>query len=130
MTDLEETTILVVEDSPFLRYAARAVLQRRGYVVLEAADGQEAMDIMAQARPDLVLLDLVMPRLSGAEVLNAMRNHPELKAIPVLVISNLEETDAGAAVQAQSQGYFVKANMSLAAMADRVECLLHNRRVA
>ena len=130
MTPLEETTILVVEDSPFLRYAARAVLQRRGYVVLEAADGQEAMDIMAHTQPDLVLLDLVMPRLSGTEVLNAMRNHPELKTIPVLVISNLEETDAGAAVQSQVQGYFVKANMSLAAMADRVECLLHHRRVA
>ncbi|HEX9894272.1 MAG TPA: response regulator [Gemmatimonadales bacterium] len=122
--------VLLVEDSPFLRYAARAVLQRRGYDVLEAADGQEALDLLARTRPDVILLDLVMPRVSGEEVLRALKNNPELARVPVVMLSPEPDSETGTALAGQVEGWFDKARMSLVHLADRVEAVLNDRRVA
>src|SRR5690606_35785172 len=67
------TRVLLVEDDRFLRRAAEAMLRRHGYDVLAAADGEEGLRLALAAPPDVVLLDLVMPRLPGLEVLAALR---------------------------------------------------------
>lgn len=122
--------VLLVEDSPFLRYAARAVLHRRGYEVIEAADGQEALELLTRSRPDVILLDLVMPRLSGTEVLRALKQDPLLADIPVVMLSNSAESENEAAMRSQVEAYFIKASMSLVDLADRVEAVIRARRVA
>ena len=90
MTD-QKKIILLAEDDKFLRSIFQKRLEEGGYVVHPAADGAEALDIMAKTIPDLVLLDLIMPRKNGFEVLQEMRANAKLKSVPVVVLSNLSQ---------------------------------------
>src|SRR5262249_24538784 len=80
--------LLLVEDDRFLRRACEIALRKRGFTVTTATDGQEALVALRQERPDLVLLDMLMPRLSGVDVLRTVRADPALHDVPVLVLSN------------------------------------------
>jgi signal transduction histidine kinase len=86
-------TVLIVEDSVVNRRTLSRGVENEGHRVLEAVDGAQALDVLAHEPVDMVLLDLLMPEVDGFEVLAAMKRHPELKDIPVLVISALEATD-------------------------------------
>ncbi len=79
-------TILVCDDDPSLRELVRAVLGPR-YLFVEAADGTEALTLARELRPDLIVLDVMLPGLSGIEVLEAMRLDEELRTLPVVVIT-------------------------------------------
>ena len=79
-------TILVCDDDPSLRELVRAVLGPR-YRFIEAADGAEALSIAHEERPDLIVLDVMLPGLSGIEVLEELRSTDALKEIPVVVIT-------------------------------------------
>jgi CheY-like chemotaxis protein len=78
--------VSVVEDSPEIRLLV-SVLLSRSYEVTEYADGQEALDGFARSRPDLVLLDISLPRIDGTEVLARMRADPALERIPVIAFT-------------------------------------------
>ncbi|MGH8187743.1 MAG: response regulator, partial [Steroidobacteraceae bacterium] len=78
----EPKRILLVEDDRFLRKAAEVRLKRAGYTVITAADGEEALATAQTMRPDLVLLDLIMPRMQGFEVLRVMRTQRHLDGVP------------------------------------------------
>jgi CheY-like chemotaxis protein len=93
---MEEQTkrILLVEDDRFLRKAAEATLPRHGFSVCTAAGGEEALQRMQAETPDLVLLDLIMPKLQGLEVLRLLKQNPPTKQIPAVVLSTLgQESD-------------------------------------
>jgi len=79
-------TILVCDDDPSLRELVRAVLGPR-FRFVEAADGSEALALAREERPDLIVLDVMLPGLSGIEVLEELRGSPALKDIPVVVIT-------------------------------------------
>jgi len=81
--------ILIVEDSRFLRISNERALVRAGYQVITAADGEEGLRLARECLPDLVILDLMLPKLPGREVLRALRNRPETAEIPVMVVSSL-----------------------------------------
>jgi len=81
--------VLIVDDDSALRRLLRAALTARGYDVVEATDGQEGLLAMEKEDPDLVLLDIAMPKMTGWEVLEALRERPELEKIPIVVISAL-----------------------------------------
>jgi len=116
--------ILLVEDDRFLRKAAEVRLRRAGYTVLTAADGEEAIASATTAAPDLVLLDLIMPRMQGFEVLRVLRSQPNMTAVPIIVLTNLsQDADRERAMQQGANGYLVKANMSLDALAGAVDDL-------
>ena len=118
-------TILIAEDDKFLRRAVEVALTKRGHHVLLASDGQEALDQARAHRPALILLDLLMPRLTGMEVLAALRKDPELRDITVLVLSNSsKELEMHAAERLGVAGYWIKANLSLQELCDRVEQVL------
>jgi CheY-like chemotaxis protein len=85
-SDLEAATILVCDDDPSLRELVRAVLGS-GYRFVEAADGTEALDIARELRPDLIVLDVMLPGLSGIEVLEAIRTDENLRDLKVVVIT-------------------------------------------
>jgi CheY-like chemotaxis protein len=120
----ETKRILLVEDDRFLRKAAEVRLRRAGYTVVTAADGEEAIRTAAAERPDLVLLDLIMPRMQGFEVLSVLRSQPGMDGVPIVVLTNLsQDADRERALKQGANGYLVKANMSLDALASAVDDL-------
>jgi CheY-like chemotaxis protein len=85
------TIILVVDDEPLIAMALEAALEDVGYEVVTAANGRQGLERLAEARADLVLLDMMMPIMSGPAMLAAMAAQPELAGIPVIVLSSLPE---------------------------------------
>jgi CheY-like chemotaxis protein len=117
--------ILLVEDDRFLRRAAEASLRQRGFAVTVAAEGEEALAKVRAEIPDLILLDLLMPKLTGIEVLRALRAEEATKEIRVLILSNSSrEQDLEAIKELGVTDYLVKANLSLQELGDRVAQLL------
>lgn len=118
-------TILLVEDDRFLRRACEASLRQRGFTVITAVDGEEALARVREHMPDLVLLDLLMPKISGIEVLKTLKADVATKAVPVLILSNSSrEQDVNDVMQLGAVAYLVKANLSLKELGERVERLL------
>jgi len=117
--------VLLAEDDRFLRRAAEARLRRHGLEVLTAADGEEALRV-ARAEPlDLVLLDVVMPKLQGFEVLKALKQDAATARIPVIVLSNLgQERDVAQAMALGAVAFLIKANLSLQDLVVRVDAAL------
>jgi DNA-binding response OmpR family regulator len=117
--------VLLAEDDRFLRRAAEARLRRHGLEVLTAADGEEALRI-ARAEPlDLVLLDVVMPKLQGFEVLKALKQDVATARIPVIVLSNLgQQRDVAQAMALGAVAFLIKAHLSLQDLVDRVDAVL------
>lgn len=79
--------VLVAEDDPDIRLMMKTLLEMKGYRTAEAADGQEAVRVAEEVRPDLILVDLQLPRLSGFDVTRFVRQHAELRRVPVVVVS-------------------------------------------
>lgn len=126
---IDSRKILVAEDDRFLRRAADATLRRQGFNVVTASDGEEALLVARQEHPDLILLDLIMPKLQGFEVLRELKRDPATAAIPVIVLSNLgQEQDSRIATEMGAADYWVKANIGPSEMARRVELLLAAKR--
>lgn len=117
--------ILLAEDDRFLRKAAETALKREGFTVLAAVDGEEALRIARADAPDLILLDLIMPKVQGFEVLRALKADAATAGTPVLILSNLgQDSDVKQAMEAGAAGYFVKVNLSLQDLVKRVGELL------
>ena len=114
--------ILLAEDDRLLRKAAEATLKRKGFTVFTAEDGEEAFRVAKAELPDLVLLDLIMPKRQGFDVLRDLKGCPETARIPVIVLSNLgQERDIQQAMEYGAVAYYVKANLSLEGLVKRVE---------
>lgn len=90
----ESGSVLVIEDDPINREILERHLTRQGYQVLLAKGGRQALEMLAAARVDVVLLDLVMPDMDGYETLGRLKNDPELGEIPVIVLSALEDLES------------------------------------
>ncbi|HZC01899.1 MAG TPA: response regulator [Gammaproteobacteria bacterium] len=117
--------ILLVEDDRFLRRACAAGLRQRGWTVLTAVDGEEALRMVQSERIDLVLLDMLMPKLHGLDVMRALKAEERTQSIPVLVLSNSSrERDVQEIMKLGAVGYLVKANLSLQELGNRVAELL------
>jgi CheY-like chemotaxis protein len=121
----EPRRILVAEDDRFLRKAAEMALKRQGYTVFTAADGEEALRSARSVLPDLILLDLIMPKLNGFDVLQALKTESPTAKIPVIVLSNLgQDRDVQQAMAAGAAAYLNKTELSLHALVQRVEATL------
>jgi len=104
-------TILLVDDDLLFQRTYRAHLTDEGYDVRLASDGEQALEQMQASPPDLVLLDLLLPRTSGYDVLERMRANPALAKIPVIVLSNRgEPEDLKRGAELGATDYFVKFN--------------------
>lgn len=102
--------ILIVEDEEALLLMLAERLEREGYEPKTAKDGEEGLLKMKEERPDLVLLDIVMPKIGGLEVLEAMQKDPELQKIPVIIISNSgQQVEIARAKSLGAKDYLVKA---------------------
>jgi DNA-binding response OmpR family regulator len=81
--------ILLIEDSRLLRITTERTLMRAGYEVITAVDGEQGLRLAVESKPDLVVLDMMLPKLSGQEVLQKLRLNPSLKSTPVIVLTGL-----------------------------------------
>lgn len=115
--------ILVVEDEPDLRQLLSIRLEINGFETIGAEDGEAALALVRSEKPDLVLLDLMIPKISGFEVCRMIKFDDELKKIPVIVLSAMtQDRDKQAVMEAGADAYFVK-NFDLQVIIDKIkEC--------
>ena len=88
------TKILLVDDSKFLRMATERALARAGYEVTTAEDGSNVLERVRQEKPDVVLLDMLLPKITGPEVLKALKQNPDTAGIAVVVFTGLSQKNA------------------------------------
>ncbi|WP_159992345.1 phosphate regulon transcriptional regulator PhoB [Roseomonas sp. 18066] len=121
---MSRPTILVVEDEAPLLTLLRYNLEKQGFRVDEAADGQEALMRVAEAPPDLVLLDWMLPALSGLEVCRQLRRRPDTRDLPIIMVTaRTEDQDAVRALDTGADDYIAKPFVMDALMA-RIRALL------
>jgi len=107
------TKILLVEDSKFLRLSTERALARAGYEMSSAADGEEALLLAREKLPDLILLDMLLPKMSGLEVLAALKKDALIKAIPVVVITGMSQKNAARLQGDGAAGFLEKSALEL-----------------
>lgn len=127
MSEEKKIKIVLVEDEEVLLEVLEGKLKKEGYEVFSAKDGQAGLDLIRAIQPDLVLLDIIMPRMDGMEVLTHMHDDAVLSKIPVIIISNsgqAVEIEKAAALGAKD--YLVKAEFDPQEVLDKMRALLHS----
>ena len=104
-------TVLLVEDSKFQKLVNERMLHKAGYTVLNASDGEEALRLARQTIPDIVLLDMLLPKLGGREVMQALQKDPSTAQISVLVFSSLPQANEVKLTHEGAAGYFEKSRL-------------------
>lgn len=124
--DLSKQSIIVVEDESFLSKVLAERLEDEGFGHIDVAgNGEEALVMIKQHNPDIVLLDMILPKMNGFEVLEVLQADPKLKKIPVLVLSNLgQDQDIEQAKKLGARDYIVKSNFSLQKVVEKIMSIL------
>jgi len=117
---LLNSKVLLVEDSKLLRMANENALSRAGFNVSTAADGEEALQVANDKLPDIILLDMLLPKISGPEVLKALKANPVTMKIPVVVLTSLSQKNEEKLIQDGAVAYFEKSTLELDKSSDRL----------
>lgn len=120
-------TILLVDDDPLINRMYQVKLLNDGYNVEVATNGEEAMTAVHRRKPDLMLLDLMMPKMNGIEVLRELKTEEATKNIKVIVLTNLEDKSGGNIEKAKEMGaldYLVKSKVDLKTISEKVRSIL------
>jgi len=113
--------LLIVEDEEVLQRALYLLFHDAGYTIASATDGATAFEMVERLKPDIILLDLILPKMSGFDFLKNIKAIDALKNIPVIVLSNLGDDDDIAKARALgAMDYFVKADTDLASLSQKV----------
>lgn len=123
MTDNKnDKKILLVEDDDRLASVYETRLQAEGFTTKRVANGEEALAMALQVKPDLILLDVMMPKVSGFDVLDILRNTPETANIKIIMLTALsQESDKQRAVALGVDDYLIKSQVVIADVVDRVK---------
>jgi len=114
--------ILVIEDEAVLQKAMSDMLGEYEYESIQAIDGEQGLALAGSEKPDLILLDLVLPKKHGLEVLEELKGNEETKNIPVIVLTNLEEKeDISRAMELGAKSYLVKADYDIGEVIKRID---------
>jgi len=114
--------ILFIEDESALQKSLGDLLREKGIEVISAVDGKTGLRLAKESLPDLILLDLILPRMHGLEVLKELKEDKNTKDIPVIILTNLENiNDIEKAIELGATTYLVKANYSLEEIAEKVK---------
>ena len=112
-TDINKK-VLIVEDDNFFSMILKGRMEKEGFVVRQAFDGEQALAMAREETPDLIVLDLIIPKLSGFEFLENIFSDPQLNRVPVVVASNLgQESDIEKVRQFGVRDYYIKARTSV-----------------
>lgn len=124
MKGSKKHTVLLVDDSATNNLLLQVVFDQNGFNVETASSGKDAIKILAKKRVDAVLLDLMMPQMSGFEVLTAIKSNPETAKIPVLIVSaDSEKADEEKAIEMGAEHYFEKP-LQLNEIVEKVKSIL------
>ncbi|MEI8103717.1 MAG: response regulator [Candidatus Moraniibacteriota bacterium] len=123
--------ILIVEDEKSLRRVLRDKLVLEGFTVSEAANGEEGLQMAVEERPDLILLDIVMPKMNGLEMFKRLRETPWGKTARAIILTNLgEENEIVTALEEGIPDYLVKKDWSLAHLVEKIRMTISEKRLA
>jgi len=123
--------ILIVEDEDFLIRTLEDNLIAEGYTIDSARNGEEAIEKIGKKKPDLILLDILMPKKDGFYVLEEVKKNPEWKLVPVVVLSNLGEDEIiKKALEAGADDYFIKSQHPIQEVIEKVKDYLEGRKAA
>lgn len=118
--------ILIIEDDPFLNEIYSAKFSQSGFQIEVAIDGKKGLEKVKANQPDLILLDIVLPKMDGFQVLKRIKEDPKLKAIPIILLTNLgqqSEVEKGLALGADE--YIIKAHFTPTAIVVKVKEVLN-----
>jgi len=125
MVKTESKTILIIEDDEIILRALYLSFHEEEYTIATATDGESGLKMTERLKPDLVLLDLILPKMDGFAYLKNLKANPELKKIPVIVLSNLgDQENIDKAKGLGAEDYFVKSDTDLSVLAKKVEKFL------
>jgi len=117
--------ILVIEDDKFLRELISQKLLKEGYDVSEAIDGEKGIESVKSEKPDVVLLDLILPGIDGFEVLARIKSDPVLNKIPVIILSNLgQKDDIEKGLNMGAADYLIKAHFTPAEIVEKIRMII------
>jgi len=117
--------ILVVEDDKFLRELISRKLISEGYNVIEAVDGEEGIKKIKTEKPELILLDLILPGIDGFQVLSETKKDPSLVSIPVIILSNLgQREDVEKGLKLGAVDYLIKAHFTPGEIVEKIKVIL------
>lgn len=118
-------TILIIEDDYFIRELYERQLNKRGYSVVSAADGAEGLVKAAEVNPNLILLDIMLPKLNGLDLLGTLKAKPETQNIPVVLLTNLgQESVIKEGFKLGAKGYLIKSAYTPEQIINEVESFL------
>src|SRR3712207_3096871 len=122
---MADIKIVLADDEAFIRLAYKDGLERAGYKVTVAENGADALETVKSIKPQLVLLDLIMPKMNGFEVLKAIKTDASLKDTPVVVLSNLSQVSDETEVRGLgAEDFLVKSDYSLKQIIEKVQGLV------
>ena len=121
-----KTKILLVDDSKFLRLATERALARAGYDVFTASDGEEALKKARAHKPDVILLDMLLPKITGPDVLKALKKDPETADIAVVAFTGMSNKNAERLQQDGAAAYLEKSELGLDRGCERLLSALHD----
>ncbi len=125
MAESIKKKILIVEDDRSLQNALVEMIGRENFEVTSAFDGEEAMEKLKEEKPDLILLDIILPKKNGYEVLEEIKKGEEIKNIPVLILTNLEDIDdVQKALDLGATTFMVKSDFSLKDVLEKIKVAL------
>jgi CheY-like chemotaxis protein len=113
-------TILLIDDSKLLRRANERALTRAGYSVVTAGDGEEALRVASEQPPDLIFLDMLLPKLGGPQVLRSLKKNSVTAGVPVVVLSSLPKSNERQLKKEGAAAYFDKSSLRLDQNADSI----------
>lgn len=128
MNKNQKKKILIAEDEPILMEMYRVYFEKAGFEVLNAENGQVCIEIVKKDKPDILLLDVLMPRLNGWDVLKELKNNPETKDMPILVLSNLSQTqEIQKGLDLGADDYIIKSDLTPKDLLAKVEKTISKR---
>ncbi|MFC1595123.1 response regulator transcription factor [Patescibacteria group bacterium] len=114
--------ILLAEDDKFISRAYKDGLSSAGFIVILASDGNEALDKVKKEKPDVILLDLIMPAKNGFEVIEELKMDDSTKNIPIIILSNLgQDSDIEKGKSLGAADYLVKSNVSMQEVVEKIK---------
>lgn len=117
--------ILLIEDEKALHEALGGALKKSGHEVISAFNGEEGVVVLKQSVPDIIVLDLMMPKMNGLDFLSFIKKDEDLKSIPVIVLTNSDNTEhIQQVLDAGATTYLVKSNYALGEVVQKIESFL------
>lgn len=122
---MEKKTILIIEDDQVLEKALKEYLETEGFEAVSASDGETGVELAFKTKPHLILLDIVLPKKDGYEVLKEIKGNEETKGIPVMLLTNLGSiNDVEKALELGATTYLVKADYKLEEVVSKIKEIL------